>query len=921
MIHIISTKCKNMNKGVKALLGIGGGVVLVWMLYTIFSGPKYIGDIDVNDGQAQFKHEDFSLFLMNGREDGQLKILKGKKSRSSQYEEYSNYRVEGNVEHLMGQWSIEIPIPENLLSKYNNPEELKQRLFITIETPSLGTMGDGSLQGSQRIVETIIDVDAGVAIAMIPFNGGLKAVGEDMPPIMDNKKSGGFSLFPKAYGYDWSERFETAKYRFTYFGYCLRHYTAFSVDQRESKSGYFKAYAPIELSRLAMDSTLTYLEDAMFIIENKLGMSFQGLKKPIQVEIFDKAKGTAGEFYAPYFLQGGGVLELNAKFFKKRPTLMSENERNELRVTCGHELLHLVQEYYRDVGGVSKEQIQWLDEATAVYAEALFVRGKEAPDLTGSFKEKVGTEPLYYTHKKMSFKDRQNFGYGASYLIFYLANSSTYKGNVIGAIYNKIKAKSSPAAAFNSVFYMDNYWPSFWETAFTKPDKICAGLKFSVGTTVNVEQQSSGAGADLKFKIPSDLKAKIRKKTNTSLNFQVDLENLTALPVDFIMNPKRAKNKDFINDPEARVHLNLEGDLEGIQLLVLYRKGGTWQSKGFGKSGNNLNLVTQEEKKNFRLVFINNNDDVAELTTRQLNVRVDWLMGEQPEANPNLEAQLEALEQWKAFCAKQKQTQQQSNNYLRNYYREKEQEYKLAIKILKEEGQSIYEVMEVDVQAEDPVQLTRDLTAALGLILDRSVQSKQNREKMEQMADQSSGDDRKGYRQVAKFFKHRRQAYHHLMSYITAVRKANELAENNYGDPNNNDNSNTTKKTKTAFQGRWRIKGDLSGTITVGAKSLTVNLTGKPKCDVMINTTEQRKKYPLNINLANIPYRIDGGTIYVDKGNLVFSSAYNYYSVDNKQAIRMQLMTSNGQLDFSYSESIPPRTHIKCENLYLSAKK
>jgi hypothetical protein len=910
-----------MNTGTKALLGIGVGVILIWLLYAIFSGPTHIGDLDIKNGQAQFQHEDFSLSLMNVKKDGQLKILKAKSSGNSDYKEYSNYKVEGDVDQLMGQWSIEIPIPADLLAKYKHPEELKQHLFIAIETPSLSSMGNGALIGKKRIVETIIDLDAGVAIAMLPLNGELKAVGEDFIPRMNRKKTG-FSLFPKAYGYDWSERFETAKYRFTYVAYCLRHYTAFSVDKRESSGGYFKAYAPIELSRLAMDSTLAYLEDAMFIIENKLGMSFEGLKKPIQVEIFNKPKGTAGEFYAPYFIQGGGVLELNAKFFTKRPTLMTANERNELRVTCGHELLHLVQEYYRDVGGISKEKIHWLDEATAVYAESLFSRQKGAPDLTSTFKEKLGTEPLYYTHKKLDFKGRQNFGYGASYLIFYLANNSAYKSRAVGAIYNNIKKKSNnPAAAINSVFFMDSYWPKFWETVFTKPEKIYPNLKFSVTSTVQLEQQHTST-TDLKIKLPSELKTAVKNKSNTGLSLQISLENLTALPVDFLMNPNRAKNRDFINKPEAKVHLSLEGDTEGIQLLVLYRKGGSWISKGFGKSGNTLNLVTQEEKKNFRLVFINNNDNLAELSSRQLKVHLNWSMGDQPKSNPNFEAQLQTLEQWKAFCAKQKQAQQQSNNYLRNYYKEKEQEYKLAINILKEEGEFIYEVTGDAVRPEDPVQLAQDLSAALHLILDASVKSKKNREKMEQMANQSSGADRKGYRQVAKFFKHRNQGYQHLMSYITAVRKAKELADNNGGNSSNSGNNYSNNNNgKASHQGTWRVKGDLSGTITVGAKTLNINLKGRARCELLINTTETIEKQQLNIQLNNVPYRLDGSFVYVDKGDLVFSSAYNYYNVEDKCAIRMQLSTASGQLDFSYIDSTPSITRRECEGIYLTAKK
>ncbi len=906
-----------MNTGTKALIGIGGGIILIWLLYTLFSGPTHIGDLDIKNGQAQFQHEDFSLSLMNVRKDGQLKILKVKSSGNSDYREYSNYKVEGDVDQLMGQWSIEIPIPADLLAKYKNPEELKQRLFIAIETPSLSSMGNGALIGKKRIVETIIDVDAGVAIAMLPLNGELKAVGEHLLPMM-HKGKGGFSLFPKAYGYDWSERLETAKYRFTYVAYCLRHYTAFSVDKRESSGGYFKAYAPIELSRLAMDSTLSYLEDAMFIIENKLGMSFEGLKKPIQVEIFDKPKGTAGEFYAPYFLQGGGVLELNAKFFTKRPSLMTANERDELRVTCGHELLHLVQEYYRDVGGISKEKIHWLDEATAVYAESLFSKEKGAPDLTSSLKEKLGTQPLYYNHKKLDFKGRQEFGYGASYLIFYLANNSAYKSGVVGAIYNKIKKRSNnPAAAVNSVFYMDKYWPKFWETVFTQPEQVHPDLKFSVTSTVKIEQQNSNT-TDVKFSMSSDLNTLVKNKTNQGLSFQVNLENLTALPVDFLMNPKRAKNSDFINNPETKVQLSLEGDTEGMQLLVLYRKGGHWISKGFGKSGNTLNLVTQEEKKNFRLVFINNNDNLAELSSRQLKVQLNWSMGDQPQANPNFEAQLQSLEQWKAFCAKQKQAQQQSNQYLQDYYSSKEKEYQMAIKLLKEEGEYIYASMGKAPKPEDPKDLLKDLHGALGLVLDASVISKKNREKMEAMARKSTGPERVSYQNAAKFFQYRNTAYQHLMRYIEAVRAAKVLADNKGGNSNS---GNNYSKNNSETQGVWKVKGDLSGTITVGAKTLSINLSGRARCELLINTTETIEKRQLNIQLNNVPYRLDGSRVYVDRGNLVFSSAYNYYNVEDKCAIRMQLSTASGQLDFSYMDSTPSITRRECEDIYLTVKK
>jgi hypothetical protein len=117
----------------------------------------------------------------------------------------------------------------------------------------------------------------------------------------------------------------------------------------------------------------------------------------------------------------------------------------ELRITAGHEFLHLVQTLYDPRNRFSKAKFAssqlWIDEATAVWAESLFTA-------TAGYISTIraGNEMSpYQTLMKGGEAGASTYGYGMSSVIKYLV--ATYGEGIIKKIYEQIQGGQKPAEA------------------------------------------------------------------------------------------------------------------------------------------------------------------------------------------------------------------------------------------------------------------------------------------------------------------------------------------------------------------------------------------------------------------------------------------------------------------------------------------
>ncbi len=72
---------------------------------------------------------------------------------------------------------------------------------------------------------------------------------------------------------------------------------------------------------------------------------------------------------------------------------------------------------------------------------------------------------------------------------------------------------------------------------------------------------------------------------------------------------------------------------------------------------------------------------------------------------------------------------------------------------------------------------------------------------------------------------------------------------------------------------------------------------------------------PVRIQANNIKYSTRNRAIYIDNGQLNFSSDYNYLEISKSQSIRMHLMPSQGQISLGYSGFDGRSTFTSCDDM------
>jgi hypothetical protein len=208
-------------------------------------------------------------------------------------------------------------------------------------------------------------------------------------------------------------------------------YGSYKSEQQHFKIKFPKAY--IEDAYAIAD----YLEDAYTKIAG-LGFSYQNRTNwPVEVLVKPLEAGVYG--YSTNSLWGDnyGWIEMNS-------SLLSNAE--EVKVTAGHEFFHLVQSLYDPRNRFSKSKFQsphlWLDEATAVWAEQLFIGNTDYVSEIFGINAKSAIQGANTINT-----DAQSYGYGMAAFIKHLTEKN---GNsILPAIYNEIANGSEAFTAIN----------------------------------------------------------------------------------------------------------------------------------------------------------------------------------------------------------------------------------------------------------------------------------------------------------------------------------------------------------------------------------------------------------------------------------------------------------------------------------------
>jgi len=211
----------------------------------------------------------------------------------------------------------------------------------------------------------------------------------------------------------------------------------FTYSSIDSRAGHFRIYYPIGGNNRSEAEILGgYLEEAHADIQ-ELGFSYGGRTRwPVRVIIRSLGAERFGESISSAWGDDYGYLQFN---------LDRITEHAEMRVTAGHEFFHLIQALYDPRSRVSKAYTAaphlWLDEATAVWAEALF---SDDPQYRSTARAGQLCEPLEGMQAGAA-DDPGGHGYGMAAMIRYLVG---LKGPSLPlALHERILAGDHPVAA------------------------------------------------------------------------------------------------------------------------------------------------------------------------------------------------------------------------------------------------------------------------------------------------------------------------------------------------------------------------------------------------------------------------------------------------------------------------------------------
>jgi len=176
-----------------------------------------------------------------------------------------------------------------------------------------------------------------------------------------------------------------------------------------------------------------YLEEAYSFFENHFDLKYSDSLEIVQVNVMSFAYRKAysssafGYYSNSYIFQYSGYLDFNSEYLQ---------DRENIRLTAGHEFFHLVQYLYDKRGAFSKAAYpsnhQWFNDATAVWSEKYFT---DETNFQSPIADGNQMSPFDGLHAGATL-DPSEHGYGMAALIGYL--TGIYGDEFIFKVYQSI---------------------------------------------------------------------------------------------------------------------------------------------------------------------------------------------------------------------------------------------------------------------------------------------------------------------------------------------------------------------------------------------------------------------------------------------------------------------------------------------------
>ena len=244
-----------------------------------------------------------------------------------------------------------------------------------------------------------------------------------------------------------------------------------------SEQGHFKINFPSSVLTQAYDLA-DYLEKAYtkFI---DLGFSYSRRTKwPVQINVKQLKSTTFGYSYNSVWGDNYGYMEFN---FDKM------DDKENLKLTAGHEFFHLVQSLYDPRNRYSKAKFftphLWLDEASSVWAEELFTG-------TSSFTSPLVSDNIFDVFNGAKTGNDKSlaaeYGYGMASIIKYVTKE--YGNDKLVEVYDNIYSGKSAFLSLSKILPINvGYsWHSFLKSLITldlySGDSFRPGLIISYST-------------------------------------------------------------------------------------------------------------------------------------------------------------------------------------------------------------------------------------------------------------------------------------------------------------------------------------------------------------------------------------------------------------------------------------------------------
>ena len=216
----------------------------------------------------------------------------------------------------------------------------------------------------------------------------------------------------------------------------------FGYKEKLSSKGHFNLSYPLLIEQQAI--TMGEHFETAYSKCQAMGFSYPVRKWPAKVLTNTLETGLGG-YYSSW---GSATMtdEILRSVIDKGDFTINSNlltDDLELRTTCGHEFLHLVQNLYEFSGQIEPEQ-KWLQEATSVWIEEKYANNENY--LSSSIPNRE-----YYPLDGWQYKDRKyaEHGYALSFIIKDIAE--IYGDRAIVKIFEAIKAGTLPSNATDPV--------------------------------------------------------------------------------------------------------------------------------------------------------------------------------------------------------------------------------------------------------------------------------------------------------------------------------------------------------------------------------------------------------------------------------------------------------------------------------------